>query len=190
MGCPGMSGASPANPSTAMRNVRLPFPAILLLAASLYVLATVRWVPVHRALASLYPPLPPGGGTGLVVVKSANWLFVFEDGRVVRRYDVATGKAPFFTPEGHFTVANKSADPGDPRYGPRWLGLSVPDAADKRGPAGDPRAPAGHKYGIHGTDEPESIGGYHSGGCVRLRNEDVIELYERVEVGMPVEVRR
>mgnify|MGYP002683388506 CR=1 FL=1 len=70
------------------------------------------------------------------------------------------------------------------------MGLAVPNQKDKRGPTRDARAPAGQKYGIHGTDEPESIGSHASGGCVRLHNADVIRLYDQVSVGTAVEIRR
>lgn len=159
---------------------------VILAGAWLLTLGPVeRW----RLVEYVLPPPPPQGGSGLVIIKSSNRLYLFEDGQVIRRYDVATGREPHFTPEGRFTVINRLDDPGHPDYGPRWLGLSVPEWADRRDPPDDERAPAGHKYGIHGTDEPWSIGGYHSGGCVRLRNEDILDLYPAVEVGTPVEIR-
>jgi len=136
-----------------------------------------------------WPPAPPDGGEGIVIDKSLNRLYVFEGGRITARFDVATGRDPSFTPEGHFTVVSRSDAPGEPRYGARWLGLSVPGWADRKGPPGDPRAPAGHKYGLHGTDEPWTVGGHHSSGCVRLRNEDIIRLYEMAPLGTVVEIR-
>ena len=54
--------------------------------------------------------------------------------------------------------------------GPRWLGLS------KKG------------YGIHGTNNPASIGRSASHGCIRLRNRDIQELFEMVSVGDAVEL--
>lgn len=44
-------------------------------------------------------------------------------------------------------------------------------------------------YGIHGTNQPDSIGGYVSNGCVRMREEDVEQLFDAVEIGIPVEIR-
>ncbi len=189
----------------------------------------------QRLVEALVLPAPPRGGDGLVVLKSWNRLYLFRHGCIVRRYDVATGSDPIFTPEGTFAVANRADSPGDPAYGPRWLGLAVPHEADLRQRLGygrsppdagaeagggsgagstgtdgaadadsaagsggrrgqgvaapDPRAPAGHKYGIHGTDEPWTIGSCTSAGCVRLRNEDIIELYDLVPVGTVVEIR-
>jgi len=56
--------------------------------------------------------------------------------------------------------------------GSRWLGLSIP----------------GGRYGIHGTNNPASIGGYVSNGCIRMHNRDIEEIFPRVEIGTPVEI--
>jgi lipoprotein-anchoring transpeptidase ErfK/SrfK len=44
-------------------------------------------------------------------------------------------------------------------------------------------------YRIHGSNEPDTIGQAVSSGCIRLTNEDVIDLYSRVRIGTPVIVR-
>ena len=54
------------------------------------------------------------------------------------------------------------------------------------GVLGTHRLEMGDGYGIHGTDQPESIGRSASHGCVRLRNEDIAKLYDMVEIGTPV----
>jgi hypothetical protein len=166
----------------------LPALALLILIGVLITAAS----PGFRRLAADYltTPAPPAGGTGAVIVKSTNRLYLFEDGRLIRRYDVATGREPSFTPEGAFRIVNRTTNPEESCYGTRWMGLSVPESHDRLGPPGDPRAPTGRKYGIHGTDEPWTIGGYYSGGCVRLKNEDVEELYDRLDDGAVVEIRR
>lgn len=139
-------------------------------------------------------PTAPPDTDRIIVDKSANMLYWYRKGRFRARYRVATGREPQFTPEGNFTVAVKIADPpGEealkPALGVRWLGLAVPLADDMRPKPNDERAPAGQKYGIHGTDEPESIGEHASGGCIRMRNADILQLYEQVSVGTPVQVR-
>jgi lipoprotein-anchoring transpeptidase ErfK/SrfK len=48
---------------------------------------------------------------------------------------------------------------------------------------------SGSVYRIHGTNDPSTIGGHVSSGCIRLVNEDVIDLYNRVHVGAKVVVR-
>ena len=57
-------------------------------------------------------------------------------------------------------------------FGTRFLGLDVPWGT----------------YGIHGTNKPWTIGGYVSGGCIRLFNADVEQLYEMVIEGTPVHI--
>jgi lipoprotein-anchoring transpeptidase ErfK/SrfK len=65
-------------------------------------------------------------------------------------------------------------------------------------PGGSPRNPmgvaamtlAGGEYAIHGTNMPGSVGGFVSYGCIRMYNEDVMDLFQRVSVGSPVVVTR
>ena len=49
---------------------------------------------------------------------------------------------------------------------------------------------AGGEYAIHGTNAPGSIGGFVSYGCIRMHNEDISDLFSRVQVGTPVVVVR
>jgi len=49
---------------------------------------------------------------------------------------------------------------------------------------------AGGEYAIHGTNVPGSIGGFVSYGCIRMYNQDIVDLYERVGVGTTVVVTR
>ena len=71
---------------------------------------------------------------------------------------------------------------------------SLPDVI----PGGSPRNPmgaaamtlAGGEYAIHGTNVPSSIGGFVSYGCIRMFNQDVVDLYSRVSVGTTVMVVR
>ena len=151
----------------------------------------LRWQRRLRQVFSV--PTVPSELDRIIVDKSANMLYWYRKGRFRARYPVATGREPHFTPEGDFTVAVKIADPPGqdalkPALGVRWLGLAVPLDADKRPKPQDERAPAGQKYGIHGTDEPESIGEHASGGCIRMRNADIEQLYEQVSLGTVVQV--
>ncbi|SFR00260.1 L,D-transpeptidase [Desulfoscipio geothermicus] len=136
-------------------------------------------------------PNPGNERDKIIIDKSTNTLYLYKDGRFYKSYPVATGKDPRYTPEGRFKIVNKVKDNGDelkPQLGDRWIGLGVPYAKDMRAEK-DKRAPVGGKYGIHGTNEPDSIGKYASGGCIRMDNEQVAELFELVEVNMPVEIR-
>ncbi len=65
-------------------------------------------------------------------------------------------------------------------------------------PGGSPANPmgiaaltlSGGDYAIHGTNQPDSIGGFVSYGCIRMYNQDIADLYERVAIGTPVIVTR
>jgi len=86
-------------------------------------------------------------------------------------YPVAIGKPSTPTPPGNWKVVFKSVDPGGP-FGVRWMRLSVPWGS----------------FGIHGTNNPKSIGKAVSHGCIRLYNEDVIVVYSKTPVGTPVNI--
>jgi len=105
----------------------------------------------------------------IVVNITAKTLTVYKNGSVFREFLVATGKPQTPTPTGSFTIINKQIDPGGP-YGTRWLGLS------ERG------------YGIHGTNNPSSIGTAASNGCIRMYNEDIEALFAITSVDTPVRI--
>jgi len=118
----------------------------------------------------------------LVVSIPDRKLAVVEDNHVVEVYAVAVGAPNSPSPTGTFTIVNRVANPTyyhpgkviapGPQnpIGTRWIGLN------QKG------------YGIHGTDEPSSIGYAKSHGCIRLRNADVERLFERVRPGDVVEL--
>lgn len=90
--------------------------------------------------------------------------------KIVKSYVVATGKTDTPTPLGTFKIVEKAKWGGG--FGSRWLGLNVPWG----------------KYGIHGTNQPGSIGFNASAGCIRMRNKDVEELYNMVEYNTMVSI--
>lgn len=102
---------------------------------------------------------------------SARTLTLLENGRPVSVYPVGVGRPGHETPPGTYAIAVKRPNPGGP-FGAMWLGLSIPH------------------YGIHGTNNPSSIGGYVSKGCIRMHNRDVLALAARVPVGTPVIIGR
>lgn len=104
----------------------------------------------------------------IVIEVDQRRLTLWEDGKPVRSFPAAVGKAATPTPLGHWTIVSKERWSGG--FGTRWLGLSVP---------------WGH-YGIHGTNRPWTVGRAVSHGCIRLRNADVEALFELVRVGTPV----
>ena len=110
-------------------------------------------------------------------------LVLFEGDRPLRIYDVAVGKPATPTPQGEFQIINHIQNPtyygsgivigpgnGNP-LGTRWMGLSAKG------------------YGIHGTNVPSSIGKAASHGCIRMRQQDLEELFDLVKVGTTVELR-
>ena len=105
----------------------------------------------------------------IIVNIGAKRLTVYKNGSIFREYIVATGKEDTPTPVGVFEVVNKEIDPGGP-YGTRWLGLSAKG------------------YGIHGTNNPASIGTAASNGCIRMYNEDIEALFDITTVGTPVRI--
>ena len=107
----------------------------------------------------------------ITVNVAARELTLFKEGKLFKTYPIAVGKPSTPTPKGNFIIANKAANPGGP-FGARWLGLSAPN--------GD--------YGIHGTNNPSSIGKAVSNGCIRTYNDNIIELYNLVPVGTPVKI--
>ena len=105
-----------------------------------------------------------------------------EDGQVKKVYTVAVGKPTTPSPVGTFTIQRRVKNPtyqhdgktvlpgpGNP-VGTRWMGLSMKG------------------YGIHGTNEPKSIGKAASHGCIRMARKDLEEMYEMVSVGDTVEL--
>lgn len=113
--------------------------------------------------------------------KTFNRMYLKNGNEVIKEYPVSTGKSETQTPLGLFIVKTRYPFPtwfhkgavipgGSPEnyLGSRWLGFDKP------------------QFGIHGTIFPEYIGQSVSKGCVRMKNEDVEELYEIIPVGTMV----
>jgi lipoprotein-anchoring transpeptidase ErfK/SrfK len=110
-------------------------------------------------------------------------LVLFEGESVLRMYDVAVGKSSTPTPQGKFTIINRVPNPA-------WYGPSVTVAPGKNNPLGSRWMGLSAKgYGIHGTNVPSSIGKAASHGCIRMRKQDLEELFEMVTVGTTVELQ-
>ncbi|MCW5892769.1 MAG: L,D-transpeptidase [bacterium] len=110
-------------------------------------------------------------------------------------FPIAIGKPGTETPTGSFHVEELVVDPDFTKYD-----RSVdPPKIVRRIPPGAPDNPLGKRWigithgpgwtlGIHGTPRPELLGQAVSNGCVRMRNADVVRIYERVQLGTPVVV--
>jgi lipoprotein-anchoring transpeptidase ErfK/SrfK len=107
----------------------------------------------------------------ITISTSDHTLKLYKNGNLVKQYPVAVGKASTPTPKGSYKIINKELHPGG-AFGVRWLGLNIPKGG----------------YGIHGTNNPGSIGRSISHGCVRMYNNDVIELSNLVPIGTPVKI--
>lgn len=140
-------------------------------------------------------PFRNGYYPGTIIVKTnERRLYLVVDQGVAVRYPVGVGRA------GKQWLGTARID-GKYRN-PAW----APPADVKRDnpnlpnviAGGSPHNPmgvaamtlTGGEYAIHGTNKPSSIGGYVSYGCIRMYNQDIADLYERVSVGTPVVVTR
>lgn len=106
----------------------------------------------------------------ITISLSARQLALYRDGSLVRTFPVGVGKKNTPTPAGNYYIANKIPNPGGP-FGVMWMGLSIAH------------------YGIHGTNNPSSIGKIVSHGCIRMYNSDVTALSRLVSIGTPVIIR-
>jgi len=134
---------------------------------------------LRMALATAAQPEP----TRLILVSVEDRrLALIEGGQVVRVYRVAVGRDATPSPTGTFTIQDRVSNPTyyhdgkvippGPQnpVGTRWMGLS------KSG------------YGIHGTNEPRSIGKASSHGCIRMSRRDLEDLFAQVRAGDTVEI--
>ncbi|WP_427338939.1 L,D-transpeptidase [Caloranaerobacter sp. DY30410] len=117
----------------------------------------------------------------IVINVPSKKLTLFKNNIIIKEYPVAVGKSKTQTPIGEFKIINKVINPyyskknipgGSPRnpLGSRWMGFKV-------------------HYGIHGNSAPNSIGTFASGGCVRMYERDIQEIFGVVPVGTPVQIK-
>lgn len=126
-----------------------------------------RWVlaslsPGTRLVIDAHRIVPGILDKGIVVSVAQNRLFLLgADGSIVSM-PAAVGRSTCPTPSGGFRVVHKEVKPADV-----WIGLSFP------------------KISIHRTNSPDTVPGYSTHGCIRLRPSDITLLFDRVEVGTP-----
>lgn len=158
----------------------------------------VQYVDPAKAQATAIPrevvDYPTRYAPGTIVIDSTErrLYFVMPNGKAMR-YGVGVGR-PGFDWAGSQTITRKQ----------EWPTWTPPAQMLKRRPdlprfmPGGPDNPMGARalylgstlYRIHGSNEPETIGQAVSSGCIRMLNEDVIDLYERTRVGTRVVVAR
>ncbi|MFX3617908.1 MAG: L,D-transpeptidase [Sporolactobacillus sp.] len=105
------------------------------------------------------------------VSTSRHQLKLFDENTLVKTYPIAVGKMLSPTPSGIYQIINKQYHPGG-AFGVLWMGLSR------------------RHYGIHGTNNPASIGYNVSHGCIRMHNADVIALSALTPIGTKVSIHR
>jgi len=196
---------------TSVQPIRKPSaPQVLASSTPVYVATPVHAsVPVPAPIPALAPLVEPpkaadGPGafvrqvvdytshqaSGTVIIDTKNtFLYLVLNDTQVMRYGIGVGREGF-TWSGEQTVARKT----------EWPDWRPPAEMLLRQPylprfmAGGPGNPLGARamylgeteYRIHGTNKPDTIGKRVSSGCIRLTNEDVVDLYERVKVGAKV----
>ncbi|KGR81886.1 L,D-transpeptidase family protein [Lysinibacillus odysseyi] len=97
-------------------------------------------------------------------------LQLYQNNVLQKTYPIAVGRILHGTPIGSYIVLNKAPNPGGP-FGTMWMSLSK------------------EHYGIHGTNDPSSIGKAVSRGCIRMQNRDVEELASIIPIGTLVNIR-
>jgi lipoprotein-anchoring transpeptidase ErfK/SrfK len=146
-------------------------------------------VPAHRMvpkvtdadLARRYP--------AYITVDRANFtLRVYENLKLTRTYPIAVGQVGLETPAGLYHIQNKQVDPSWSVPLSSWAG-SLAGSVIPPGPSNPLKARWMGIFdgaGIHGTDQEWSLGSAASHGCIRMAVDDVIDLYDRVDVGTPI----
>ena len=146
-------------------------------------------LPVRAHTRRLAPAVVAAAFSKVIVInRSLNRLYLFGDAKLMRTFSVATGQAIYPTPTGRWRIVVKWKNPwwyppvqddwarglkpvppgpSNP-LGTRWMGLDAPGV------------------GIHGTDEPTSIGYSASHGCIRMQVPDAEWLFDHVDVGTTV----
>jgi L,D-transpeptidase ErfK/SrfK len=143
---------------------------------------------------NIIPEVPPVETTApqeqptrIVLSLSDRRVYLYDGDQVKASYPVAVGKPGWETPTGEFAVLDKALNPV---WENPWTGEVIQPGPDS------PLGPAiivfelseEGMYAFHGTSNEELIGQAVSHGCVRMRNEDILAMYEQVNLRTPVEV--
>ena len=143
-------------------------------------------------------PVRPNGTVGWIprsavgeIRRNESWLRIntrtrrltlVRDGNVILRARIGVGRPQWPTPRGEFYVRSRlSGRSLGAIYGPLAFGTSATSDVLTDWPGGG-------VIGIHGTNQPELIGGRVSHGCIRLRNADIVRLGRRLQIGTPITI--
>jgi lipoprotein-anchoring transpeptidase ErfK/SrfK len=144
----------------------------------------------NRTLVKLAGYAP---GTVVVRTRERRLYLTLNDGQALR-YPVGVGKAGQEWAGSSYIYSKRIRPPWSPPNDIKRENPKLPDVipgGSSSNPMGDAALLiAGGEYAIHGTNRPETIGRFVSHGCIRMYNEDVLDLYPRVQVGTMVVVER
>jgi lipoprotein-anchoring transpeptidase ErfK/SrfK len=148
---------------------------------------------VGPACAREVVPFQAGVQPGTIVVKTAErrLYLVLGDGTAIR-YPVAVGR-PGKQWQGWAQVTAKFVQPAwtppdEIRHDNPKLPEVIPGGSSHNPMGVAAMTLSGGQYAIHGTNRPDSIGRSASYGCIRMYNQDIVDLFDRVSVGTPVVV--
>lgn len=126
----------------------------------------------------------------IVVNRAQRKLYFYREGELVKIFPVAVGTPGYPTPKGRWKVINKRRNPSWSNPGSGWAKdmppVIPPGPRNPLGPRAIDLSASGIR--IHGTPNIRSIGTAASHGCIRMYPRDVIELFELVPVGAPVDI--
>jgi len=130
-------------------------------------------------------------GKAIVIRRGSNKLLLYDIGKkskLVRTFQVATGRSEYPTPLGKFEIVNKWLNPWwYPPAGSAWAANSKPIPPGPGNPLGTRWMGLSAPYvGIHGTPDAASIGYSASHGCIRMLIPQVEWLFQQVDIGTPV----
>ena len=160
--------------------------AFVALATAGFVLAT--FTPAHAYELAVAPGhFEPGT---IVVSQHERRLYLVVAEREALRYPVAVGRLGKQW-RGTVVVDGKYVEPAwaPPREVKRaepWLPAYIPGGSPHNPMGVRALTLSGDQYAIHGTNRPGSIGTAASYGCIRMHNQDILDLYDRVQIGTPV----
>jgi len=119
----------------------------------------------------------------VVINLPSRMLELYSGNTLIKEYSVAVGKPSTQTPLGEFSIYDKEVNP-------TWI--SPHDGVEVES---GPNNPLGYRwmeffplYGVHGTNVPSSIGQAASNGCIRMKEDDVEELFDTLPMGTPIKI--
>jgi lipoprotein-anchoring transpeptidase ErfK/SrfK len=182
---------SPGQIGASIQKKEVPMPRIARIACSAFVVALSAFADVSfaREAVQFSGNEPPGT---IVVRTTERRLYLVTGGGRALRYTVGVGRAgkQWY---GTTSIVRKQirpawSPPAEIRGGrPAWV---IPAGAPNNPMGAAALVLADNELAIHGTNNPGSIGGFVSWGCIRMRNSDIMDIFERVSVGTRVVLMR